>query len=256
MNENQDGALESQQTNIETVDSTNNDTTTTTTNELVNSQNTPGFSENSARSTEAHVQSQNNFNEAGDNEQPGSSGKSPTRRKQKGKSRKRRRSHSVSESSSEDESSDTHSSCSGSNSSDEGSSNESEGDQEDEQTPTKIPRFRAKSSEVKNKWKLPSDMAKYVNKHLSKYIPEKDIQDSILEESPVPSNVRQNIPLDDFLKEIMVDENKYKESAFEANMSKVQGKIIKSLGPLSKVWQVLEKAKTCTEDKKAVPKLT
>ena len=61
MNENQDEALksQSQQTNFETVDSNNGTTAiiTISTNELVNSQNTPGFSENAARSTEARVQS-------------------------------------------------------------------------------------------------------------------------------------------------------------------------------------------------------
>ena len=96
-------------------------------------------------------------------------------------------------------------------------------------------------------------MAKYVNKHINKYTHEKDIQDSILKKSPVPSNARQNIPLDNFLKEIMMDEDKFKESAFDSNREIIQTKMIQSFGPLSKVWDVLEVAKNYTGEKKAVP---
>ena len=110
---------------------------------------TPGFSENSARS-EAQVQSQKNF-DSGDIEQPGFSGNSPARGKRRAIiKRKRRRSPSMSESSLGEESGDSHSSsCSGSNSSDEESQHESEVDQEIR--PAKIRRFRAKSTEGKNK---------------------------------------------------------------------------------------------------------
>lgn len=124
-----------------------------------------------------------------DDEQPRFSGKSPARVKQRAKkTRKRKRSPSPHSDKSSDEVNES-SSSSGSSSSEEESQHDDS--DEEQEKPAKIPRFRATSSEKKHKWKLPRDMARYVNKHLNKYIPEKDLKDSIMDQNPVPSNVRQ-----------------------------------------------------------------
>ena len=54
-------------------------------------------------------------------------------------------------------------------------------------------------------------MAKYVNKVMAKHIPEKSIIESILDIHPIPKNLRQSSPLDDFLKELLEDSRKQKE---------------------------------------------
>ena len=37
------------------------------------------------------------------------------------------------------------------------------------------------------KWNLPSSIAEYANNHFSSYIPDKDIEEQLLTENPVPS---------------------------------------------------------------------
>ena len=60
-------------------------------------------------------------------------------------------------------------------------------------------RFEAVSSDNQFKWELPKGMAAYVNKHLQKYIPEKDLKESICNANPVPGNLNKPDPLDDYL---------------------------------------------------------
>ena len=43
-------------------------------------------------------------------------------------------------------------------------------------------------------------MAEYANNHFNSYIPEKDIEEQLLPEKPVSSNLKQVKPLDDFTK--------------------------------------------------------
>lgn len=51
----------------------------------------------------------------------------------------------------------------------------------------------------------------------------------------------------------MIDENKVKEHNFESNLEKIQTRVLQSMGPLTKVWHVLESANMSSEDKKAIP---
>ena len=55
-----------------------------------------------------------------------------------------------------------------------------------------------KGEEVK--WNLSTRMAEYANNHFNSYIPEKDIEEQLLPENPVSSNLKQVKPLDDFTK--------------------------------------------------------
>ena len=48
------------------------------------------------------------------------------------------------------------------------------------------------------KWNLSSSMADYANFHFKSYIPDKDINEKILMENPVPSNLQEVPVLDDF----------------------------------------------------------
>ena len=81
-------------------------------------------------------------------------------------------------------------------------------------------------------------MAKYVNQHLLKYIPEKDIQDSIMEENPVPDNILQGKPLDTFLKELLdriILVLVRKKLGFYPPRKNLSVRWLMVLGPLSKV---------------------
>ena len=58
----------------------------------------------------------------------------------------------------------------------------------------------------KFKWNLPSSMADYATLHFKNYIPDKDINEKILTENPVPSNLREVPVLDDSMKTLLVSQ--------------------------------------------------
>ena len=55
----------------------------------------------------------------------------------------------------------------------------------------------------KFKWNLPSSMAEYANNHFNSYIPDKGIEEQLLTENPVPSNLQQVKPLDDVIRSLL-----------------------------------------------------
>ena len=62
-------------------------------------------------------------------------------------------------------------------------------------------RFQITPKAEKSKWKLPSDMADYANRQFEVYIPDKDIEENVLENHPVPSNIQEVKSVDDFLRQ-------------------------------------------------------
>ena len=93
-------------------------------------------------------------------------------------------------------------------------------------------------------------MAKYVNQLFEKYIPDKDIEESLLVENPVPSNINVVRQLDDFVKSIVHQSNVI---PMDSIMEKFQEKLRDVLGPLCKAWDSLEKVKTSNSTEIEVP---
>ena len=50
-------------------------------------------------------------------------------------------------------------------------------------------RFKIVTEDEKFKWKLPKGMASYANKHFEEFIPEGDLKEATLTQSPVPENI-------------------------------------------------------------------
>ena len=50
-------------------------------------------------------------------------------------------------------------------------------------------RFKIVTEDEKFKWKLPKGMASYANKYFEEFIPEGDLKEAILTQSPVPENI-------------------------------------------------------------------
>ena len=53
------------------------------------------------------------------------------------------------------------------------------------------------------KWNLHYSMAEYANNHFNSYIVNKDIEEQLLAENPVPSNLQQVKPLDNFIRSLL-----------------------------------------------------
>ena len=58
-------------------------------------------------------------------------------------------------------------------------------------------RFEPLPDEAVNLWALSTEMERYANKHMEKFIPEKTVIDTLLYHSPVPTNVVKPGKLDD-----------------------------------------------------------
>ena len=171
--------------------------------------------------------------------------KGSTPKKSKGKERKHKRSPVKRKRAPPEESSSSSSSSSASDS--------SGGEDSDGEYTSKRLRFQATSNEEHFKWSLPDDVAEYANKNMKRYVPDKDIKDSVLLENPVPSNINSSFVLDDFLKSLLDDQKRTRQLEFDTTLEKLQQKTVNIFGPLSKVWVNLENAEKAKEDTVEIP---
>ena len=101
-------------------------------------------------------------------------------------------------------------------------------------------RFKAILEEAQNNWEVPDEMAKYAKKYFEKYVSDKELKDSITLNSPVPTNLPRAKTVDDYFVGLLKDQKKKKEIALDDTFNKLQTKILKIMGPLSKVWYTVE----------------
>ena len=95
-------------------------------------------------------------------------------------------------------------------------------------------------------------MAEYVNHHFNSYILDKDIEEQLLTENPVPSNPQKVKPLDDFIRSLLPSQT---VTISDHQMERFQGKILEVMGPLSRLWKGLEDIRKAPSDKAVeVPK--
>ena len=73
----------------------------------------------------------------------------------------------------------------------------------------KTQRCEALADEEQHKWELPDELASYANKYLQKFVQDKSLKDSILNENPVPTNITKPRKLDEYYKEVL-EENRAK----------------------------------------------
>ena len=84
-------------------------------------------------------------------------------------------------------------------------------------------------------------MASYANKYFEEFIPEGDLKEAILTQSPVPENMDTVKKLDDFLKDLLKERKKTNGQNLEYKTSDV-------MGPLAKLWKILEDAKQAEDE--------
>ena len=96
------------------------------------------------------------------------------------------------------------------------------------------------------KWSLPSSMVEYVNHHFNTNIPDKDNEEQLLTENPVPSNPQQLKPLDNLIRSLLLPSQTVTTS--DCQMERFQGKILDVMGPLSRLWKGLEDLRKASSD--------
>ena len=67
-------------------------------------------------------------------------------------------------------------------------------------------------------------MASYVNKYFEEFIPEGDLKEAILMQSPVPENMDTVKKLDDFFKDLLKEKNKTNEQNLKNVFDELQNK--------------------------------
>ena len=102
------------------------------------------------------------------------------------------------------------------------------------------------------KWVLPDDMAKYASSYFNQYIQEQDLKESILTKNPVPSTISEVSKLADFMV-LLLKESRQKNKTKIKQKQKKQKKNTNVMGPLSKLWHVLESATTAADDEADEP---
>ena len=84
-------------------------------------------------------------------------------------------------------------------------------------------------------------MAKYTNDHFNKFIPEKDLPESILVENLVPLNLHPPRKMDEFMRNLIFEKRAGSiEVAADSNVVKLQQKLLDVMGPSSNVWTIVE----------------
>ena len=71
-------------------------------------------------------------------------------------------------------------------------------------------------------------MASYANDNSEKYIPQKDVKEAILMKTPRPENLDPVKKLDDYLQELLKQKKRSQDKALDI------------MGPLSKLWVMIE----------------
>ena len=74
-----------------------------------------------------------------------------------------------------------------------------------------LKRFQACSSQSQYEWSLSEDMLSYILKQFHSFVPDAELEESILKYNPIPSNVPPPAPLDEFLRGVLEENHKYSQ---------------------------------------------
>jgi len=103
-------------------------------------------------------------------------------------------------------------------------------------------RFEALSDSAVYEWELPKELSSYAIKYFERFVPERKLKDTITE-NPISTNfIAKPKRLDDHFKEILEDQRRKKDLDADASLERIQTKILQTMGPLSKVWYLIEEA--------------
>ena len=80
------------------------------------------------------------------------------------------------------------------------------------------------ADEEQHEWKLPDEFASYENKYLQKFVQDKNLKDSILNENPVPTNIKyyQARRLAEYYKELLQENRAKRELTLDCTLEKIQ----------------------------------
>ena len=78
-----------------------------------------------------------------------------------------------------------------------------EGKEEGSEPPAKRQRFELGSDNPDNDWSLPDSLVDYLHKYMVSHVSEKNIQEKVLTDNPVTTNIRSTPELDTFIRDVL-----------------------------------------------------
>ena len=111
---------------------------------------------------------------------------------------------------------------------------------EETEIPAKYSRFELEGESNSKGWDLSSGLASYLNKYMSIHVSEKDIREKILQNNLVPRNVKVCQRLDEYIKELLLENKKSSTLYHEKILKGIQEKIVSVLAPLTKLRSFME----------------
>ena len=101
---------------------------------------------------------------------------------------------------------------------------------------------------------FPSSMTDYANLNFENYIPDNDIEEKILTENLIPSNLQEVSILNGFVKALLVLQTaQLLNISADQQMGKFQEKSFRVMGPLSRLWKGLEDVRNESSEAVQVP---
>ena len=111
---------------------------------------------------------------------------------------------------------------------------------EETKIPAKYCRFELEGESNSKGWDLSSGLPSYLNKYMSIHVSEKDIRERTLQNNPVPRNVKVYQRLDEYIKELLLENKKSSTLYHEKILKGIQEKIVSVLAPLTQLWSFME----------------
>ena len=108
--------------------------------------------------------------------------------------------------------------------------------------------FKVISEADKYKYNLPAKIASYANEQFHSDVKDTDIKQQILLANPVPENLNKAQKFNEFVKDILKEKHKQNDVDQDATFERIQCKNINVMGPLSKLWLLIQNALSSQEE--------
>ena len=110
---------------------------------------------------------------------------------------------------------------------------------EETEIPAKYSRFELEGESNSKGWDLSSGLASYLNKYVSIHVAEKDIRQKFLQNNPVPRNIKVCQRLNEYMKELLLENKKSTTLYHEKILKRDARKNCISPGS-TKLWSFME----------------
>ena len=92
-------------------------------------------------------------------------------------------------------------------------------------------------------WELPAGLADYINRYMSHYINNKKVKEKILMENPVSSNIKGTPNLDNYIKELLLENKRKLILNHGETLKGIYDKVNHVFSHLLRLWSIMEEEK-------------